>query len=165
MQEQKSRPAQAAYRNVQSHDKPINKVLSSLDSVKKTAPDRWMAKCPAHNDRRPSLSVRETEDGTVLLHCFAGCGAQEITSALGLSGSDLFPPSDRYSVTNTGPTRRTVDYKSALLGIHTEAVVVASAAVALANGEALDDSAVERLLTAERRVSDAILMAGGGVWA
>jgi hypothetical protein len=58
---------------------------------------------------------------------------------------------------------RIVDYKTALLGIHTEAVVVASAAVALANGEALDESAVERLLTAEERISDAISVAGGGL--
>ncbi|MBE7567259.1 DNA primase [Acidithiobacillus sp. HP-11] len=141
---------------------PIDKILQSLESVKRTGTGKWQTRCPAHDDRRPSLSVRETEDGTVLLHCFAGCGAQEITSALGLGLADLFP-GDRYSVTNAKPMRRTVDYKSALLGIHTEAVVVASAAVALANGEELDDSGVERLLTAEQRISDAISVAGGAL--
>ncbi|MBU2734071.1 hypothetical protein [Acidithiobacillus ferridurans] len=165
MMQKNSRPgAGTAYATTsRSNNSPVDAVLHRLDRAKRTAPDRWIARCPAHDDRRPSLSVRETEDGTVLLHCFAGCGVQDITAALGLSASDLYPPSDRYTVTNTGPMTRIVDYKTALLGIHTEAVVVASAAVALANGEALDESAVERLLTAEERISDAISVAGGGL--
>ena len=33
----------------------------------------WMARCPAHNDREPSLSIRQGEDGKVLVRCHAGC--------------------------------------------------------------------------------------------
>jgi hypothetical protein len=33
----------------------------------------YMAKCPAHADRRASLSISEGRDGRVLLHCHAGC--------------------------------------------------------------------------------------------
>jgi hypothetical protein len=51
-----------------------------------------MAKCPAHKDRRASLSVRELDDGRVLLHCFAQCDVASVVAALGLQMEDLFPP-------------------------------------------------------------------------
>ncbi|MGB4726197.1 MAG: CHC2 zinc finger domain-containing protein, partial [Thermogutta sp.] len=51
----------------------------------------WVALCPAHDDRRPSLSVSEGRDGQILLHCFSGCTLESILAALGLRWSDLFP--------------------------------------------------------------------------
>jgi len=51
----------------------------------------WMARCPAHEDRRPSLAIREEPDGRVLLHCFAGCAVQEVLSAVGLHWQDIMP--------------------------------------------------------------------------
>jgi len=33
----------------------------------------WMARCPAHDDREPSLSIRDADDSKVLVHCHAGC--------------------------------------------------------------------------------------------
>ena len=45
----------------------------------------WMAKCPAHDDHNPSLSIREV-DGKVLLHCHAGCGQREVIDALKAKG-------------------------------------------------------------------------------
>jgi hypothetical protein len=44
----------------------------------------WRGHCPAHDDRRPSLSVCDGADGRVLVHCHAGCGAAAVTAALGL---------------------------------------------------------------------------------
>lgn len=50
------------------------------------------ARCPAcGGDNRSKLIVTEKPDGAVLLHCFAGCGAVEIVSAMGLEITDLFP--------------------------------------------------------------------------
>lgn len=65
-------------------------ILSRLEGVKRNGKTRWVARCPAHEDRSPSLSIGEAEDGRVLIHCFAGCGAAEVMSALGLSLTDLF---------------------------------------------------------------------------
>jgi hypothetical protein len=48
-----------------------------------------MARCPAHGDKNPSLSVRD-ENGRVLLHCFAGCTVESICEALQIRVSDLF---------------------------------------------------------------------------
>ena len=63
--------------------------LERLEGVRPCGPDRWMARCPAHDDRRPSLSVQVADD-RILIHCFAGCSPQEIVEALGLEMRDLF---------------------------------------------------------------------------
>lgn len=54
-----------------------------------------MARCPAHDDRSPSLSIKELPDGRVLVHCHAGCGALDVIAAVGLEWDALFPPTDR----------------------------------------------------------------------
>jgi len=46
----------------------------------------WMACCPAHNDRTPSLSIRESNDGKVLVRCRAGCGQRDVIAALRARG-------------------------------------------------------------------------------
>jgi hypothetical protein len=51
----------------------------------------YVALCPAHADRRPSLSINRGEDGRILLHCWAGCPTSAVLAAAGLSWSDLFP--------------------------------------------------------------------------
>ena len=68
--------------------------LSRLDRVRSTGHDRWIARCPAHDDGRASLSVRELDDGRVLAHCFAGCGAADVLAAVGLDFDVLYPKRD-----------------------------------------------------------------------
>lgn len=65
-------------------------LLALLEHVKQTGPGRWMARCPAHNDRGPSLSIRETND-RILIHCFAGCGAADVMRSVGLTLAHLYP--------------------------------------------------------------------------
>ena len=50
---------------------------------------KWMASCPAHRDKSPSLAVNEADD-RVLVHCFAGCETSDVTAAIGLNVADLF---------------------------------------------------------------------------
>lgn len=50
----------------------------------------WRAKCPVHQDRNPSLTIREGDDGRVLLHCFRGCRTGDILQAIGLEWRHLF---------------------------------------------------------------------------
>lgn len=68
--------------------------FARLLDARRTDAGRWQAKCPAHDDRSPSLSVKEGEDGRVLVHCFAGCCLAAILAALELAPRDLFagPP-------------------------------------------------------------------------
>jgi len=62
-----------------------------LDRLKKVtgSKGKWMACCPAHQDKSPSLAVTETDD-RVLVHCFSGCDTQDVTAAIGLNVADLF---------------------------------------------------------------------------
>lgn len=63
--------------------------------VKYTGKNSYMAQCPCHEDKEPSLAVSEGDDGRVLLKCFAGCDTEDIVKALGLSMADLFPPKEK----------------------------------------------------------------------
>ncbi len=56
---------------------------------------KFTARCPVHDDRSPSLSVREGTDGRALVYCFAGCETRDVIAAIGLTWSDLFPPGHR----------------------------------------------------------------------
>lgn len=64
-------------------------LLSLLDGVRNTSRG-WSSRCPSHIDKSPSLSIREAEDGRILLHCFAGCTTPEVCSAIGIRLADLF---------------------------------------------------------------------------
>lgn len=70
---------------------PVTLVLSKLESVRPRGEGQWMARCPAHDDRKPSLSVTLGDYGRVLLHCFAGCSFKAVLAAAGLDASDLRP--------------------------------------------------------------------------
>ncbi len=63
--------------------------LTMIDGVRRSTRG-YVARCPGHTDRSPSLSIRGGDDGRILVHCFAGCTTVEICSALGLSVRDLF---------------------------------------------------------------------------
>ncbi len=54
-------------------------------------PSQWSARCPAHDDRRASLSVAAGDNGGVVLHCHVGCSPQAVCAALGLTLADLMP--------------------------------------------------------------------------
>ncbi len=67
----------------------IETLLSRLGRAKETGSSRWVACCPSHDDRTPSLSIKQLECGKILIHCFAGCGAFDVLDSINLSMSDL----------------------------------------------------------------------------
>jgi hypothetical protein len=69
---------------------PLEMLLSKLAGARKSG-DGWSAPCPAHDDRRASLSVSEGKDGTVLIKCHAGCDTPAVLAAVGMRMTDLFP--------------------------------------------------------------------------
>ena len=68
--------------------KTIGNFLGLLEGVRQSG-DGYIARCPAHEDHNPSLSIKEA-GGKILLHCFTGCRTEDIAGALGLEMSDLF---------------------------------------------------------------------------
>ena len=70
---------------------PIDNLLSRLDKVRQCGPHKYAACCPAHDDKSPSLSIRQADDGKILLWCFVGCSAEDVLDALGMTFTDLYP--------------------------------------------------------------------------
>jgi len=60
----------------------LHDVLGQLDSASESG-SGWMARCPAHNDRDPSLWVNEGDEVDVVVHCFASCSKDEVARSLG----------------------------------------------------------------------------------
>jgi hypothetical protein len=60
-------------------------LLSRLDAVRRITDSRYIAKCPAHDDGDPSLSIRQLPDSRILIKCFAGCGALDILQSPSVS--------------------------------------------------------------------------------
>ncbi len=116
-----------------------DQLLSRLDKVKQTGSNQWTARCPAHEDRSPSLSIRELEDGRILCYCFAGCGAANVMQAIGLSLSDLFPDSLSDVMPRVRDRRHWHAAREALISISDDALLVSVAAENLAVGVSLGD--------------------------
>jgi len=68
----------------------IQAFISRLKNVKKSG-DSYQCQCPAHDDKKASLSIKEGDDGRILLHCHAGCDPADILFSMGLQVKDLFP--------------------------------------------------------------------------
>ena len=135
-------------------------LLSRLDRVKRTGADRWIARCPAHDDRGPSLAVRELDDGRVLIHCFAGCSAHEVVSGAGLTLAELFPPKP-IGAHSTKSERRPFPALDVLRCIAQEALILAVAAMRLGRGHPIPDDDRKRLLVAAERICAAVQLAEG----
>src|SRR5438094_1289974 len=76
-------------RGFRAMNAPIENLVERLQA--KRSGSGWIAKCPEHNDRTPSLSINEGTDGRVLIKCHAGCCLENILTATGLTKADLFP--------------------------------------------------------------------------
>jgi hypothetical protein len=126
-------------------------LLSRLDKVRQRGPGQWSARCPAHDDKGPSLSIKELPDGRTLLKCFAGCEAHEVVGALGLALRDLFPPSGDGA--QPARVRGLLPPRQALELIDHEAQLVTVAALNAANGVALSDVDRARLVKAANRIN------------
>jgi hypothetical protein len=70
-----------------------SEIISRLSAVRPQRGGGATARCPAHDDREPSLSVK-IGDHAVVLHDFGGCSAQSIVASIGMTMADLFPKTD-----------------------------------------------------------------------
>ena len=51
--------------------------------------DHWIAQCPAHEDKSPSLKISPGRKG-IVMHCHAGCHIDDVCAGLGISKRQLF---------------------------------------------------------------------------
>ncbi len=139
-------------------------LLDRLAGVKQTGPGRWIARCPAHEDRSPSLSVRELDDGRVLLHDFGGCDTGAVLASLGLQMSALFPEKlpGQNEARGYMTTSSRIAARDLLELIDQEALVVAMIALEFRERRALSEEDWNRLATAAARIGRARDHARGG---
>lgn len=86
---------------------PTDRVLTALRSQglePKRSTGGWSCRCPAHDDRRPSLSIGTGDNGRALLKCHAGCPTPDVLAVLGLTMRDLMPSNGH---THASPERGT----------------------------------------------------------
>lgn len=92
----------APLENLSSRNADLSKVIHKLKGVIKRHNGNYLAFCPSHDDRKGrSLAIAVGRENQILMHCFAGCSIHEITSAIGLNLSDLFPCNDNTYITQT----------------------------------------------------------------
>ncbi len=131
---------------------PIDTILARLEKVRQRQSGQWSARCPAHADKGPSLSVRETPEGAVLLYCHAACPVAEIVASVGLELHDLFPPRD---VPPGAPKRtpRLLTASQALELLADASTLIAIAGANVGHGMALTTVDKDRVLKAAGHIN------------
>ena len=128
------------------------KILDRLEGVRPTGSGRWLAKCPAHEDRRASLSIRELDDGRLLLHDFAGCETGDVLGALGLTLSDLFPDGAKG---NFAPSHSRIPASDILKAISEDVQLVGLIGAAVLEHQSINDRGWQALVAAVARIGNA----------
>jgi hypothetical protein len=131
----------------------VDRLLSRLDGVRAVGPGRWIARCPTHADRSPSLSIRETDDGRVLVHDFGGCPAVNVLAAVGLGLHDLFAEPLRGPQRHRRPAVPGWKRRQLEDALEIERLIVSIGQTDLAAGRVLSPDDLERLALAQSRVT------------
>lgn len=132
-------------------------LLQHLEKVKRTGQGKWLACCPSHGDKTPSLSIRELDDGRVLVHCFAQCSVEEVLGAVGLAFDALYPPRTDHFVKGE---KRPFPAADVLRCVACEAALVAVAAANLMSGMPFSQADRDRVFLAAGRIQSALAAAG-----
>lgn len=134
----------------------IDKLLNGLQKVKRTSNSSWMACCPAHADRSPSLSIKDTGDGKLILKCFAGCETIDVLGALGLDWDDVMPPKETVErIQTVKPMKHTIYATDALRVIKNESMIITMAAMDITKGRVITDAELARIKLAMERIKTA----------
>jgi len=136
----------------------IDNIISRLRKSKRTGDQTWIACCPAHEDKNPSMTLRELPDHRVLMHCFTGCSVEDILGAIGVSFDELFPEK---LMDHGKPLRRPFPAADVLEAVSNETLIVAMTADRLANEKDISVGDWQRLRVASQRILAARDMANG----
>lgn len=135
----------------------IDIILNQLDKVKNKGGGKYVALCPCHDEKTPSLHVSDMGDGRILAHCF-GCGANgiDIILALGIDQSLLFP--DKPKNGEHGYKRERVPFpaRQVLQSLLFESNVIMLAAAQIVSGKKLSATDFKRVELANNRIYEAV---------
>lgn len=145
----------------------LEDLLPRLEAVRARGTGRWSARCPAHADRSPSLSISEGAR-VILLKCLAGCSLDEICTALGLTIADLYYDRrpDPAALAEARRQREAREQTVRIDGRCADAVREARALIQSARGINIDHWTPEQLDRALNDIASAhdILRAAGELW-
>ena len=131
----------------------LAKILDRLDRPKQTRPGQWMAGCPCCQSKRGRpISIRETDDGRVLLNAFCGCKTDDLLAALDLTLADLF---ERPVANHAPPSSSRISARDLLQLLDEEILVAAIIAADFRNKRAIDETNWKRLAQAAHRIGAA----------
>lgn len=134
---------------------PIDSLLHRLDKVKQNGKGKWLALCPAHDDKTPSLSIKETDDGTILLKCWAGCPAVDIVHGISLELRDLFPRTINHKPRTAYHQRIHIEYRDLLRMMSKDLDIVCICAGDVIRGE-FNQTDMSALADATGRIRSAL---------
>jgi hypothetical protein len=157
--QKRSAPAAGNSRGVDTVHGEANEatLLDRLDGVQKQG-NGWRARCPSCGGSSRKVSIVNSA-GKVLVHCFAGCKAEDVIGAVGLTWAELFPP--RHwpdSPEERRQQRRAVResaWAAALATLATEATIAKIAAAQLLRDEPLEWEDYCRLVKASELIDRA----------
>ncbi|MES1195352.1 MAG: DNA primase [Steroidobacter sp.] len=135
----------------------VQKLLGRLQRVKQVAPNRWVGGCPCHNANGQALSIRELDDGRILMHDFGGCATTDILATLGLTASDLFPERLGHHFKPVRPNHWHAR-SEAFMALKDDVVFIALCADAVANNDVLSESDRTRAFEVAGRIRSAARM-------
>ena len=138
----------------------LDAFLSRLNKVRKTGTGSWIACCSGHDDKNPSMTITEGQDGRVLVHCHSQqCSIEDIANGVGLSVSDLMP--DNVGYHRLKPKSRLYNALDVLCAIRSDLCLTLIAAKDIQRGKVLTEDESLELAKAIGRVEVAIQLAGG----
>jgi len=130
---------------------PADLLTQRVDQLKELPPGRyrrkWQCRCPAHDDKTPSMGIAEVDDGRILVHCFSGCSPLAIVESLGLELKDMFPYTENFK-----PLWKDRDMRKA---VTTDDYFVAVVEGAIKNGERVSIEDRRKFLSAKKRIREA----------
>lgn len=136
----------------------IDALLQNLTKLKKTGANKWQACCPAHEDKAPSLAIKQIDDGRVLIHCFAGCSSSEILQSVGLDFDVLYPEPAMFHLPKVHKPFNATDVLNALAF---EVLITWNCAKAMSTGKPLNDIDRDRLLLSATRLQRGLEVING----
>jgi len=138
----------------------VDKFLHLLDKVKSTGDDSWIACCPCHDDKTPSMSIKETLNDSgepcLLMHCFS-CHATgvDVAEALGFKATDLFAEKLNYDHTKK-QKRKYFPAKTVFKCLARDALFVEICAREMQKGFTLNELTIDMLFDSRKRIHHAL---------
>lgn len=136
----------------------LENLLGRVQKAKRSGRDSWIACCPAHQDKNPSMTIREVEEGKLLVHCFAGCSIEEIVSSIGITLADLMPERSPDAIRR--PSAVPFNARDVMTCIQSDAGLLCVFIASVTKGEKITSEEAANAYKAAARIVAATRMAG-----